>query len=207
MRTFILVGALLALVLTARSGEPQTASAIDACVAAGTGRVRIVGDAGSCKRKEHLLTWAVAGPPGTPGTPGQKGDPGTPGSNGPPPCTTVGRLTISGITGDGPGGSMAVLAYHVVLEATAGGPPNVTEFSVTKPLDKASPALAMQAIQGGIAATATLEIFAADHMTVATRYDLTNVAIASFTTGNPLTCASPDPTDTLSLQFTTIAVS
>ena len=207
MRKFILVGALGA-ALVVRGAGAQTAATIDACVTTGTGRVRIVDDAGSCKRKEHPVSWAAVGPTGVQGPKGDSGDPGTPGSNGPLPCFTVGRLSIAGVTGDGPGGSMIVVAYHVALEpAAAGGPPTVVDFSITKPIDAASPMLALQAIQGTIAATATLEIFAADHVTVATRYDLGTVQITSLSSGSPTTCTSGAPTDTLSLQFATVSVS
>jgi hypothetical protein len=174
--------------------------------------VRIVDAAGACKRKERSLTWNVTGPGGTPGVPGQpgaKGDPGTPGTSGPPACHVVGRLTIAGIMGDGAGGTMEVYAYHVAVEPgpIGGGPPTIVDFSLTKPTDKASPALAQATILGTLAPTGKLEIFAADGVTVATTYDLVLVALSSFATGTATPCAADRPVDTLTLTMASVTVS
>ena len=189
----------------AGSAAAQTGSQINACVMTATGRVRIVDGAGGCKKKEQSLSWAAAG---TPGETGPQGPPGTPGSNGPPPCHAIGRLTLAGIVGDGAGGSMVVDAYHVALEpAPVGGPPNVIDFTVTKPVDKASPAIAMDAVLGTPIATGMLEIFAADGVTVATTYTLGTVLISSFASGAPASCSIEIPTENVSLSFATIVIS
>lgn len=206
----VLVGALLigAASVTAQTEDPT----INACVVTATGRVRIVDAAGACKRRERPLAWNVEGPAGAAGQdgpPGPQGDTGMPGSSGPPPCQAVGRLSLAGITGDGPGGTMTVHAYHVAVEPgpIAGGPPTIVDFSVTKPIDSASPALAQATLQGTIAATGRLEIFGADHVTVVTTYDLTMVFISGFATGNATVCTSAVPVDTLSLTPGTLSVS
>ncbi len=183
----------------------QSDTQINACVMTATGRVRIVDAAGGCKKKEQSLSWAAAGASGETGPPGP---PGTPGSNGPPPCHAIGRLTLAGIVGDGAGGSMVVDAYHVALEpALVGGPPNVIDFTVTKPVDKASPVIAMDAVLGTPIATGTLEIFAADGVTVATTYTLGAVLISSFASGAPAACSIAIPTENVSLSFATIVIS
>lgn len=199
--------------LAATSALAQTpGAAINACVATPTGRVRVVDAAGACKRKERSLAWNAEGPAGAPGTDGAsgpRGDPGAPGSNGPPPCQAVGRLFIAGIMGEGAGGTMTVYAYHVAVEPgpIAGGPPNVVDFSVTKPIDAASPALALATVQGTVAPTGRLEIFGADHVTVVTTYNLGIVTLSSFMTGTLAPCSSTVPTDTLSLSFATLSIS
>jgi hypothetical protein len=199
------------LLATSSAYAQATGAEIDACVATATGRVRILDAGGVCKRKERALSWNAQGPAGTPGTTGlqgPQGDPGASGPSGPPSCRTVGRLTIAGIVGDGAGGTMAVYAYHVALEAApVGGPPAIVDFSVTKPIDKASPALAQAMVAGTIAPTGKLEIFAADGITVVTTYDLAMVAISSLTGGSSSACTSDLPVDTLSLSVLSITAS
>ncbi|MGH7893518.1 MAG: type VI secretion system tube protein Hcp [Candidatus Binatia bacterium] len=186
----------------------QTAdTAVNACVVPSTGRVRIVDAAGSCKRRERALTWAVAGPAGAPGQTGATGDPGPAGSSGPLPCRLVGRLGVAGIVGDGAGGSMDVYDYDVATTPSAGGPPFISAISVTKPIDKASPQLLQAALAGTPIPTATLEIFAADGITVATRYELTTVLVAGFAATTAKACTAPVPVDELSLSFVTLVVS
>ena len=208
IRAWLIVG----LLLGASSVRAQTDDAVvNACVATAGGRLRIADAAGTCKRKERALTWNAQGPAGTPGAPGQagpKGDTGDPGSSGPPSCRAIGRLTIAGIVGEGAGGTMTVYSYHVAVEAApVGGPPTIIDFTVSKPIDSASPALALAAINGTIAPTGKLEIFAADGITVTTTYDFTLALIASFATGSSASCSADRPVDTLSLTMATLTAS
>jgi len=198
-------------VLEASLSLAQTADTlINACVASAGGRVRVVDAGAACKRKEHPVSWNAQGPagePGAPGQPGSKGDPGEPGASGPPPCRSIGRLTVAGITGDGPAGSMLVYAYRLAFQASAGGPPTILEFSVTKPLDSASPDLAQAAIAGTITPTGKLEIFAADGVTVQTTYDFTMTIVSSLQTGTTSACSTDAPVDTVTLDVASLTAS
>jgi hypothetical protein len=187
--------------------RPGTAAAqatdITACVSASGGKLRIVDSGATCKRRENRLTWAVSGQQGP------KGDPG-PAGEGAPACGTVARLTIPPISGDGPGGSMLVYHYTTGLtfvpDPAGGGRVTYDEVCVTKPLDKASPQLFQSALNGTPHATATLEVFAADHVTVATVYDLTTVILSSLKYGAPIDCQVPVPLETACLAYATIGV-
>lgn len=199
------------LVLESSLALAQTANdVINACVANTGGRVRVVDAGAACKRKERPLSWNAQGPagdPGTPGQPGPKGDTGDPGPSGTPPCRAIGRLSIAGITGDGPGGSMMVYAYRLSFQPSAGGPPTILDFSVTKPLDSASPDLALAAIAGTIAPTGSLELFAADGVTVQTTYSFTLAVVSSLATGTTSACTADAPVDTLMLTVATLTAS
>jgi hypothetical protein len=199
------------LVLEASLSLAQTAdTVVNACVATAGGRVRVIDAGAACKRKERPLSWNAQGPAGDPGAPGDtgpKGDPGDPGASGPPSCRVIGRLTVAGITGDGPVGSMLVYAYHLAFQASAGGPPTILEFSVTKPLDAGSLGLAQAAIAGSIAPTGKLEIFAADGVTVQTTYDFTMAIVSSFQTETASVCATDRPIDTVTLDVATLTAS
>lgn len=69
---------------------PAPDGTIRACYRTRSGRLRVVDEGASCKRKEIVLTWnqqGASGPPGpvgTPGAPGSAGPQGTPGAPGPP---------------------------------------------------------------------------------------------------------------------------
>jgi hypothetical protein len=198
------------LMLEASRSFAQTADIINACVATAGGRVRVVDAGAACKRKERSLSWNAQGPagdPGTPGQPGPKGDPGDPATSGPPSCRTIGRLTVAGITGDGPTGSMLVYAYRLAFQPSAGGPPNILEFSVTKPVDAGSLGLAQAAIAGTIAPTGKLEIFAADGATVQTTYTFTLAIVSSFQTETTSVCTTDRPVDVVTLDVATLSAS
>ena len=57
---------------------------VHSCVAERSGDVRIVDEAGQCRRYEVALSWNQFGPPGPQGEPGPHGLQGPPGSAGPP---------------------------------------------------------------------------------------------------------------------------
>jgi hypothetical protein len=66
----------------ATGGDGET---IHACVKP-SGDLRLVEEPGDCKKKEHLVSWNTAGPPGPPGAPGENG---APGEAGPPGLTNI----------------------------------------------------------------------------------------------------------------------
>ena len=68
----------------ALASDPGAAAVITACVSdVGQGQIRIVGDAGQCRRNETPLSWNQTGPAGGPGLQGPQGDPGPTGPRGP----------------------------------------------------------------------------------------------------------------------------
>jgi len=208
MRRFssVLFVALLASSAAAQIGD----TSVHACVASGSGRLRIVDTSVACKRRERALTWAIAGPTGAPGAPGAQGpqgDAGAPGG-GLPDCHVIGRLTIPGIMGEAAGGSIDVFAFHLAVEPNAdpaGGPPMISDLVVTKALDKASPQLFHAAVLGTPFASAELEVFGPGGV-VSNRYSLTSVLVASVIQG-PSRCTAELPVEDVSLAFGAVMVS
>jgi Phage Tail Collar Domain/Collagen triple helix repeat (20 copies) len=62
--------------------ERTATSVIQACKQNGTGKLRVVTSAASCKANEKPLSWNVEGPAGPPGPPGLPGPPGATGATG-----------------------------------------------------------------------------------------------------------------------------
>ncbi len=181
------------------------AASIQACVAADSGRVRIVEPGAACKRRERPLAWAAAGPTGPQGPPG---DPGRTGAA-QPDCRVVARLTIPGISGEGSGGSMDVFAYSAGVDPNpdpAGGPPVTSDVAATKGLDAASPQLFTAASQGTPFPSATLEVFGPGGV-VALRYSLAAVLVSSVHQGVVVPCSLDGSFEEVTLTFGTIAVS
>jgi type VI protein secretion system component Hcp len=212
MRRF---GSVLCVALMASSAAAQTGDAsIHACVASGSGRLRVIETGGACKRRERALTWAIAGPTGTPGTPGVPGEQGPQGQagqpgTGSPDCHVTGRLTLPGIMGEGAGGSIDVLAFQLAVEPNtdpAGGPPTISDLVVTKALDKASPQLFQAAVLGTPFASAELEVFGAGGV-VSNRYSFTNVLVAAVIIGPFPRCTAELPVEDVSLAFGAVTVS
>ena len=186
-------------------GAQTDEASIQACVAADSGRVRIVEPGATCKRRERPLTWAAAGPTGPQGPPGDAGPTGA----AQPACRVVARLTIPGISGEGTGGSMDVVAYAAGIDPNsdpAGGPPVISDVEATKGLDAASPQLFGAAILGTPFPTATLEVFGPGGV-VALRYSLTAVLVASVHQGVAGDCSLDRPFEELALSFGAIVVS
>jgi len=193
------------LALPSAVGAQTDQASIQACVAAATGRVRIVEPGAACKRREQSLAWAVTGPSGPQGPPG---DPGPAGRD-QPECRVIARLSLPGISGEGAGGSMDLVAYAAGVDPNsdpAGGPPETSDVRATKLLDAASPQLFIAAVQGTPFPSATLEVFGAGGV-VALRYALTSVLVASVHQGADAQCSIDRPFEEVTLAFGTIAVS
>jgi hypothetical protein len=65
-------------------GSTVSAQAINGCVKAKNGALRIVADPADCTTPETPISWNVQGPQGEPGVDGADGQPGEPGPEGPP---------------------------------------------------------------------------------------------------------------------------
>ncbi len=72
--------------LVARRAVAQSET-INACAANAGGRLRMLAAGAACKRSEHAVSWAVAGPQGP------KGEPGPAGGAGPPSFPANGGLS------------------------------------------------------------------------------------------------------------------
>jgi type VI protein secretion system component Hcp len=100
---------------------------------------------------------------------------------------------------------MLVYRYTTRVDFTpdpaGGGRVDYDEVCATKPLDKASPQLFLSAVNGTPHPTATLEVLAADGVTVSTVYDLTNVIVSSVQYGAPTDCQLPIPLETACLAL------
>ena len=185
--------ALLAVALAASvlSGGPAraqgTESELQACVASSSGHLRIVPAGTACKARETPRSLALA--------------------PGPDACRVVARLSLPGVVGEGPNGTIELFAYKVAVEgpAAAGGPPTLSPLEVTKPSDSASIALFQAALLGTAFATGRLEVLGAGGVVAAT-YDMTTVMVASFTLLSTPPCPASSPTEDLSFSFATLAL-
>jgi hypothetical protein len=181
----------LALAAAGLAGGPVRAqtgeSELQACVANRSGRVRVVLPGAACEKRETARLLALA--------PGPSG------------CKVVARLTLQGIVGEGPNGSIELFAYAVDVQgpASAGGPPTFSPLEVTKLSDGASVALFQAALLGTHIATGRLEVLGAGGV-VATTYDLTDLLVASVQLGGSSPCTSSSPTENVSLAFATLAL-
>jgi hypothetical protein len=191
MKLVALFAVALTCAATALSGGPARAqsaeSELQACVASSSGRVRIVPTGAACKTRETLRLLALA--------PGPSG------------CQVKARLTLPGVVGEGPNGTIELFTYEVAIEgpAAAGGPPTLSPLEVTKPSDSASIALFQAALLGTHFTTGRLEVLGAGGV-VATTYDLTDLIVASFTLASASPCESSSPTEDLSFSFATLAL-
>jgi len=133
------------------------------------------------------------GPKGDPGAPGAPGRDGAPGVAVPPIGSgePVGRLTLPGITGDGPGGTIVVrsVAWSSVLSGDpfAGGgagtaKPAWGELVVAKPPDRSSAQLWKLTATGQKLSSAKLELLAPSAGAPYAGYVLKGVAATSFST-------------------------
>jgi hypothetical protein len=193
---------------------------IDACVGP-SGKLRIVDDAGSCKRKESPLSWASAGPAGAPGETGEPGDQGAEGPQGPEgpegpqgpdapaipqTCTAVARVTMDGITGPNADGSMDAylysfgFVYNPPVVGGGGGDVDFQTMNFTKAIDATSPELFADAISGFHYAQVIVDVLDASGPIL--RYTLDDVVITSLLHGGPV-CGTA-PSETLALTFVAI---
>ena len=149
--------------------------------------MRIVPAGAACKARETARSLAL-----------------TPGASG---CRVVARLTLPGVVGEGPNGTIELFGYNVAVEgpAAAGRPPTLSPLGVTKATDSTSVALFQAALLGTPFATGRLEVLGAGGV-VATTYDLTNVLVASFSLASSPPCATSSPTEDLSFSFATIVL-
>ncbi len=87
-------------------GEPAQSSAINACVNATNGLVRIVADAGQCHTHELPIAWNIQGRQGDQGVPGSEGPAGPQGAAGPagPPGAAGAQGPIGPAGAQGPAG-------------------------------------------------------------------------------------------------------
>jgi type VI protein secretion system component Hcp len=151
------------------------------------------------------------GPKGDPGPAGAQGDPGRDGVSGvvPPPTQSrqpVGRLTLPGITGDGPGGTIEVrsIAWSNVLtgDAYAGGggitaKPVWGDVAVAKAPDRSSAQLWKLTATGQKLASAKLELIAPGAQAAYASYVLKGVTATRFSTQG----SGEDRQDVVGLSF------
>lgn len=199
----------IAIALLAATALPALAqdASIQACVGR-AGQLRVVDDAGSCRKKETPLSWAVAGPPGPAGPAGATGPAGPvglPSQN--PACTTTARVRIEDLVD----GGVDVYAHSFGLVYTPpvggiGGRGKVDYQSVvfTKPIDGASPAIFAAATEGKLFPEATLDVLGDDGAIVAT-YTLTEPVILSWSQG--LGSCGSTAIETIGLGFKEVEVS
>jgi hypothetical protein len=84
LRIVIVSAALAAGAVAWRAAAGPAPGTIQACAAVKGGRLRLVASATHCRRREHAVSWNVAGPEGPtgpPGPPGEQGPAGEPGTS------------------------------------------------------------------------------------------------------------------------------
>jgi type VI protein secretion system component Hcp len=203
--------AILWLVLSAVAAVPVANAQVQGCVGK-TGLLRIVDDASACKKKETPIELAGAGDAGVPGPAGPAGPAGPPGPQGLPApenatCRVVARLTIEEMPGEGPNGSIEVLAYSFGVLHDPGGGTGGSGFTtyqpllVTKEVDGISPELVGAAVEGKVFPKATLDVTDGVGATVL-KYKLTEPVFVSLFAGGS-TCGV-DPTESIGIQFESI---
>ncbi|HSB18855.1 MAG TPA: type VI secretion system tube protein Hcp [Anaeromyxobacteraceae bacterium] len=173
------------------------------------GEVRIIDPSlDRCRHHERSFSWnrtgpqGPAGPQGAPGPQGPAGPPGPAGSSGPPPPRVVARLTVDGVP-------QTVGAYSYswgITVATSGGGgggggagvARMGDFTVTKPIDVASPRLAVDAATGAHLRSVVLEVLdPADATKVQIRFELSDALVSSL----QLSGSSDAPTESVSFTF------
>lgn len=185
------------------------ARAIQGCVGK-NGLLRVVDDASSCKKKERPIELAAAGEAGVPGPAGPQGPVGPEGPSAPEnaTCRVVARLTIEDVVGEGPGGSIDVVAYSfgVVHEPGSGSGSGVTTYQplqVTKLVDGISPTLVENTAEGKEFPTATLDVLDGAGAVLHT-YQLVEPIFVSLNAGGS-TCGDT-PQESIGLQFESITL-
>lgn len=192
------------------------AQTIEACVSP-SGKLRIVGDAGSCKRKESPLSWGTQGPEGAQGATGATGATGAQGPAGPPGegsgppavCTAVARVTIERLNGVGNDGVFDAhafsfgLTYEPPFGGPGGGSGNLEyqSFNVTKAIDGTTKTLFEAATEGTNFPSATIELLDGGGEPVLT-YTLGDIVIVSLQQGSPA-CGTV-PSENLGFEFATV---
>ncbi|MGZ4290185.1 MAG: type VI secretion system tube protein Hcp [Gaiellaceae bacterium] len=154
------VAAVVAALAFAASGD-STAPVIHACVADGSGLVRIPSTGQACRPHENAVDWNVAGPQGPQGLQGEPGPQGPAGAGGAgdPNERTVGFLRVEGGQGtiDGEATEKGHEKWITVVgfdgQATvpvvvggggggaAAGKVELKPIVITKPIDKSTPKL------------------------------------------------------------------
>jgi type VI protein secretion system component Hcp len=157
------------------------------------------------------LPTGPAGPQGERGADGAAGRDGAPGAGQaePPPQIPppVGRLTLAGVTGSGPGGTIEVrsVAWSNVItnyEVTGGGVgPTLTwgDIAITKAPDRTSPELWKRTATGLHSTSAKLELLAAGAAAPYATYTLADVTVKRFSTRG----SGDERLDTVQLGFNT----
>jgi type VI protein secretion system component Hcp len=166
-----------------------------------TGKSVRDGSLTSADVKDHSLrardfrTGALrAGPAGATGATGATGAQGAAGAAAvqPPPVSRApaGRLTLAGVTGDGPAGTIVVrsvswssIATGYDIAAGTGTPaPEWGELAIAKAPDRSSAGLWKLASTGAHSATAKLELLAPGASAPYATYDFHDVTVAEFAT-------------------------
>ena len=154
---------------------------------------------------------SLVGPTGAPGRPGDPGRDGAPGAGVPAPPVQVrepaGRLTLAGLAGTGPGGSIEVrsLAWSNLVsgyDAAGGGKvpaPVWGDIAIAKAPDRASTALWKRAATGEHIASAELELLAPGATVPYATYTLSDVTVEGFSTQG----SGDERQDTIRLGFET----
>jgi type VI secretion system secreted protein Hcp len=214
-RRFIVAATLFAvLVGTAATfawARAQDSSTLRACVQSEDGQMRLIADGATCKNKERLVTWNVTGPVGPAGAAGAQGRDGRDGVQGPQgvagpqgpagaagsggatpasPNAIEGSFTATGITGDGPNGSIilngvshAIISPRDAASGQATGKRQHKPFVITKELDKSTPLLLQKIITNATLPLVTFSFTrtSAGSTTTYLTVKLTNAQVASRT--------------------------
>jgi type VI secretion system secreted protein Hcp len=193
----------------------QDSSTLRACVEREDGQMRLIADGANCKNKERLVTWNVtgpvgpAGPAGAAGAAGAAGRDGRDGVQGPQgvagpqgpagaagaaggaassPNAIQGNFTATGITGDGPNGTIilnglshAITSPRDAASGQASGKRMHKPFVITKELDKSTPMFLQKIITNATLAVVTFNFTRGTSTTPYLTVKLTNAQVASRT--------------------------
>ena len=205
-----LVAVLIGTAATFAWAQTQADTTIQACVANGNGDVRIPDAGDKCRKNETATSWNVtgpAGPQGATGATGAQGRDGRDGVQGPQgvagpqgpagaagsgggsassPNAIQGSFTATGITGDGPNGTIllngvthGIVSPRDAASGQATGKRQHKPFVITKQLDKSSPLFLQKIITNGSIPAVTFSFTRGSSTTPYMTVKLTNAQVTS----------------------------
>ena len=159
------------------------ASQIHGCVDK-KGDLSVIGADESCSTQETPLDWNIVGPKGDTGGRGETGPAGSPGATGGPAThyqEVIGSLAIDGLPGP-----IEILGFDTKVSnpgtfagggGGGAGKATLSDFSITKTIDAASPFLAVDTARGKHFREASIEIYRPGTTTPHMTYELSDLLI------------------------------
>lgn len=156
------------------------ASQIHGCVDK-HGDLSVVGAGESCPTDETALDWSIVGPKGETGPAGPAGPPGAAGGPAAENQEVIGSLELDGLPAP-----IQILGFDSKVSNTGSvasggggstGKASLSDFSITKAIDAASPVLALDSARGKHFTEASIEIYRPGTTTPYMTYNLSDVLI------------------------------